>query len=202
VLDDLVAKGTITESQKQAILDGITAERTARQQERQAQRQQLKDFIADGQITQDELDQLPADSPLRQLTGVMDDGKITTDELRQLGRGFGQRSLEELFLAREVVVQQRLRDARLARDLRHRQLFERVRREQLGPDFEQLGPSLVHFQAPVATCGHPRQIVVLLTSGQRLGPPLPPPSPLGTGGDRRSVRSRGRRPRRTGVRRR
>jgi hypothetical protein len=89
VLDDLVANGTITESQKTAILDGLAAERTARREAAQAQRQQLKEFLADGQITQDELDQLPEDSPLRQLTGVMDDGKITTDELRGLGRGFG-----------------------------------------------------------------------------------------------------------------
>ena len=89
VLDDLVANGTITESQKTAILDGLTAERTARREAAQAQRQQLKAFLADGQITQDELDQLPEDSPLRRLTGVMDDGKITTDELRSLGRGFG-----------------------------------------------------------------------------------------------------------------
>jgi polyhydroxyalkanoate synthesis regulator phasin len=89
VLDDLVAKGTITESQKTAILDGLAAERTARREAAQAQRRQLRDFLADGQITQDELDQLPEDSPLRRLTGVMDDGKITTDELRGLGRGFG-----------------------------------------------------------------------------------------------------------------
>ncbi len=89
VLDDLVAKGTITESQKSAILDGLAAERTARREAAQAQRQQLRTFLADGQITQEELDQLPADSPLRQLTGVMDDGRITTDELRSLGRGFG-----------------------------------------------------------------------------------------------------------------
>ena len=91
VLDDLVANGTITESQKTAILDGLAAERTARREAAQAQRQQLRQFLADGQITQEELDQLPADSPLRQLTGVMDDGKITTDELRGLGRGFGHR---------------------------------------------------------------------------------------------------------------
>jgi polyhydroxyalkanoate synthesis regulator phasin len=89
VLDDLVAKGTITESQKTAILDGVAAERTARREAAQAQRQQLRQFLADGQITQEELDQLPADSPLRRLSGVMDDGVITTDELRGLGRGFG-----------------------------------------------------------------------------------------------------------------
>ena len=92
-LDKLVANGTITAAQEQAILDAVTAERQARAQERQAQRQalqaqrdQIRTFLADGQITQDELDQLPADSPLRQLTNLMSDGKITIDELRQLGR--------------------------------------------------------------------------------------------------------------------
>ena len=52
-----------------------------------AQAEKVKGFLADGEITQAELDQLPADSPLRQLTNLMDDGKITTDELRSIGRG-------------------------------------------------------------------------------------------------------------------
>lgn len=89
VLDDLVAKGTITAAQKQAILDGVTtkrqaiqAERKAAREQRKADRQQLKDFLADGVITKDEFDKLPADSPLRTITGLMDDGKITADELR------------------------------------------------------------------------------------------------------------------------
>ena len=86
-LDGLVTKGTITAAQKTAILDAVTAERTTRQAQRQADRAQILAFLADGQITQDELDKLPADSPLRQLTGVMDDGKITLDELRGIGRG-------------------------------------------------------------------------------------------------------------------
>ena len=94
VLDSLVTKGTITAAQKQAILDALTAERESRIAEakkaaeaRRAAAQQLKDFLSDGEITQDELDKLPADSPIRQLTNLMDDGKITTDELRSLGRG-------------------------------------------------------------------------------------------------------------------
>lgn len=87
VLDDLVAKGTITEAQKTAILDGVTAERTARREARQAEREQLLSFLADGVITQDEFNQLPADSRLRTLTTLMDDGKITTEELQALGRG-------------------------------------------------------------------------------------------------------------------
>jgi polyhydroxyalkanoate synthesis regulator phasin len=89
VLDDLVANGTITDGQKTAILDALTAERTARREAAKAQRQQLREFLADGQITQEELDQLPEDSPLRRLTGVMDDGVITADELRGMGRAFG-----------------------------------------------------------------------------------------------------------------
>jgi hypothetical protein len=89
VLTDLVAGGTITESQKTAILDGITAERTARQAARKAEREQLRSFLADGVITQAEIDQLPADSYLRSLTTLLDDGKITTEELQTLGRGSG-----------------------------------------------------------------------------------------------------------------
>ncbi len=87
VLDGLVTKGTITEAQKTAILDALAAERTARATELRQRAQQLRDFLSDGQITQDELDQLPADSPLRTLTSLMDDGKITVDELRSIGRG-------------------------------------------------------------------------------------------------------------------
>jgi polyhydroxyalkanoate synthesis regulator phasin len=96
VLDDLVAKGTITAAQEKAIQDGLTAERAKQQAERKAkmdalraQAQQLKDFMSDGQLTQDELNKLPADSPFRKLTTLMADGKITTDELKSIGRGFG-----------------------------------------------------------------------------------------------------------------
>jgi ribosomal protein L17 len=99
VLDDLVTKGTISTTQKTAIQDAVAAERAIRREARQearkaakeqakANRQQLKGFLADGVITREEFDKLPADSPLRTMTGLMDDGKITTDELRGLGRGF------------------------------------------------------------------------------------------------------------------
>ena len=95
VLDDLVAKGTITEAQQKAVLDGVTTERAARQAARKANREQakadrkqLKDFLADGVITKEEFAKLPADSPLRTLTTLMEDGRITTDELKVLGRGF------------------------------------------------------------------------------------------------------------------
>ena len=98
VLDDLVAKGTITTAQKTAILDAVQAERAVRREARQearkaareelkATRQQLKGFLADGVITREEFDQLPADSLLRKVAGLMDDGKITRDELKTLGRG-------------------------------------------------------------------------------------------------------------------
>jgi polyhydroxyalkanoate synthesis regulator phasin len=90
VLDDLVSKGTITAAQKTAILDALVAEKEARRAERQAHREQMRTFLADGVITQQEFDQLPEDSPLRQAAGLMDDGQITTDELRSLGRGFGK----------------------------------------------------------------------------------------------------------------
>jgi polyhydroxyalkanoate synthesis regulator phasin len=94
VLDDLVAKGTLSEAQKQAVLDGVVAERTERQAARKAAREQaradwkqLREFLADGVITKAEFDKLPADSPMRKVTTLMDDGKITTEELKELGRG-------------------------------------------------------------------------------------------------------------------
>jgi hypothetical protein len=89
VLDDLVANGTINESQKQAILDGVAAERTARRAERQADREQVRTFLADGVITQGEFDQLPAESRIRELDELMADGSITIEELQALRRGFG-----------------------------------------------------------------------------------------------------------------
>ncbi len=87
-LTGLVTDGTITADQKSKILDAVTAERTARHEQRQADRQVLKDALADGEITQAELDKLSVDHWLRQATDLMADGKITTDELRGLGRGF------------------------------------------------------------------------------------------------------------------
>jgi polyhydroxyalkanoate synthesis regulator phasin len=106
VLDELVANGTITAAQKTAIVDAVKAERAVRREARQetrkaakeqakASRQQLKGFLADGVITKDEFDKLPADSLLRSMTGLMDDGKITRDELRGVrkavgGKGQGQ----------------------------------------------------------------------------------------------------------------
>ena len=49
----------------------------------------MQEFWADGVITKEEFDKLPADSPLRTMTGLMDDGKITTDELRGLRKMVG-----------------------------------------------------------------------------------------------------------------
>ncbi|HEX5828047.1 MAG TPA: hypothetical protein VFY23_11030 [Candidatus Limnocylindrales bacterium] len=90
VLDDLVADGTITASQKTAILDALAAERTARHEARQAEREQVQGFLSDGVITQSEFDQLPEDSRIRQLEDLLPNGGITTDELAAL-RGFGGR---------------------------------------------------------------------------------------------------------------
>ncbi len=141
VLDDLVTKGTITATQKTAILDAVKAERTVRREARQearkaareqakANRQQLKGFLADGVITQEEFDKLPADSRLRKVTGLMDDGKITTDELKALGRGFMERQGPRPRLVREGQDPGRLAGA----DGRHQRLTRPPpRRFRTGP---------------------------------------------------------------------
>ena len=83
MLDGLVAKGTITAGQEQAIVDAWIAKRG----ELKAERQQLRTFLADGVLTADELAQLPADSPLQQLTPLMKNGQLTVADLRTIGRG-------------------------------------------------------------------------------------------------------------------
>ena len=72
VLSDLVADGTITQKQADAITNGIKTEIADRhaeleklRQQWQETRDQLKTFLEDGVITQDEIDTLPADNPLR-----------------------------------------------------------------------------------------------------------------------------------------
>ena len=87
VLDGLVTKGTITGTQEQAIVDAWIGARTARGQELQANRQQLRTFLSDGVLTADELAKLPADSPLQQLKPLMKNGQLTMADLRSLGRG-------------------------------------------------------------------------------------------------------------------
>ena len=83
VLDGLVAKGTITSAQEQSILDAWIAKRGALK----ADRAQLRSILADGVITQAELDQLPSDSPLRALEPLLKNGQISVADLRALGRG-------------------------------------------------------------------------------------------------------------------
>lgn len=89
VLADLVAKGTITQAQADAITGALRTAHEERHAAREAERAQMREFLADGVITEDEIAQLPADSRIRTLTTLLDDGKITLEELQGLG-GFGR----------------------------------------------------------------------------------------------------------------
>jgi hypothetical protein len=90
VLADLVANGTITQAQSDAITTGLQDAMTAKQAEMQVRRDLIQGFVADGVITQDEINQLPADDPLRvAFDSIANDGQITLDQLRGLGPGFG-----------------------------------------------------------------------------------------------------------------
>ena len=88
-------------------------------------------------------------------------GSVGSDALGpalQVVGGGGQRGLEQLALAGEVVVEQRLGDAGLAGDARHRQLLVAVRREELGRARDELLATLVAVQACVcAAADHSRQ---------------------------------------------
>ena len=96
--------------------------------------------------------------------------RIRLGPARDLLGALLKRRDEEVLLAREVVVEQRLGDAGLARDASHRELAVRVRREQLGAQVEQLAAALVDLHAGVggsshrggayaASAGHRRRIV-------------------------------------------
>ena len=74
VLSDLVKAGTITQDQSDAITKALQQQITDRQTQAQQDRQkalqewqQVQGFLQDGVITQDEVNQLPADSPFRQI---------------------------------------------------------------------------------------------------------------------------------------
>jgi polyhydroxyalkanoate synthesis regulator phasin len=96
VLSDLVSAGTITQAQSDAITQGLQQAITDQQTQAEQQRQQLEQqwtqivgFLQDGTISQDEVDQLPADSPFRQVfDSIAQDGQVTLDQLQQL-RLFG-----------------------------------------------------------------------------------------------------------------
>ncbi len=96
VLSDLVRNGTITQDQSDAITkalqQAITDKQTQADQQRQQlmqQWQQIQGFLSDGVITQDEVNQLPSDSPFRQVfDSVAKNGQVTLDQLQQL-RMFG-----------------------------------------------------------------------------------------------------------------
>lgn len=93
VLGDLVAAGTITQAQSDAIVGALETKRAEHRAQREATRAQMKAFLEDGVITADELAELPADHPLRGVDSILDDGQITLDELRSLRGpgGFGHR---------------------------------------------------------------------------------------------------------------
>jgi hypothetical protein len=88
VLSELVANGTITQAQADAITDALDQAVSDKQAELEAQVEQMKQtweqiqgFLEDGVITSDELAQLPEDNPISNLEDILSDGQITQEEL-------------------------------------------------------------------------------------------------------------------------
>lgn len=90
VLADLVSSNTITQAQSDAITQALAAKVDEVRADMDARRELFESFTEDGVITQDEIDQLPADDPLRAaFDSIANDGQVTLDQLRGLGPGFG-----------------------------------------------------------------------------------------------------------------
>lgn len=85
VLDDLVGDGTIDESQADAVLQAVEDRATEIREERQALREQIREFLEDDVITEDEASQLPDDHPLLSDTfdEAWEDGELTRDEIAE-----------------------------------------------------------------------------------------------------------------------
>ena len=85
VLDELVSAGTLTQEQADAIVGAIEDKIDARRAEAERLRELWQGFIEDGVISQDEIDQLPGDSPLREAwNSIAEDGQVTLEQLRGL----------------------------------------------------------------------------------------------------------------------
>ena len=84
VLDSLVKAGTITQAQEDKILAGLVSQKLADRAAHEALKALLESITADGVITQDEVNKLPADSPLRGITKFMTNGKISLDDIKAL----------------------------------------------------------------------------------------------------------------------
>jgi hypothetical protein len=89
VLSDLVSNNTITQAQSDAITQALADKIDATKAEMEARMQLMRDIVADGVITQAEIDQLPADDPLRvAFDSIAQDGQVNLEDLRGIG-GFG-----------------------------------------------------------------------------------------------------------------
>ncbi len=106
VLSALVADGTISQDQADAVAAAMKAKvEQLREQFPQAGHRRglgpkVKEFLADGVITADELAELPEGHPLRDPDGpaaaYLDDGQLTKDELQQMRQAFiEQRQAEQ-----------------------------------------------------------------------------------------------------------
>jgi hypothetical protein len=87
-LADLVANGTITQTQADAITDAVAraiednqAELDGMREQMEQTWQQVQSFLEDGVITSDELSQLAEDNPISNLEDILADGQITQEEL-------------------------------------------------------------------------------------------------------------------------
>ena len=109
-LSELVAAGTITQAQADAITEALAAkaeeyqeerqqrreDRQQRREDRQERRAQFRSYLEDGVVDSDELAEflsgLPDDHWLKDPNGpaapYLEDGQLTTDELRRLREGF------------------------------------------------------------------------------------------------------------------
>lgn len=87
VLADLVADGTISQDQSDAVLEALKEKKEEISRQREEARELLKSFWEDGVLTQEEIEQLPFSGRILGLGGVseaLEDGQISKEEIKEL----------------------------------------------------------------------------------------------------------------------
>ena len=85
VLDELVGEGTIDDTQAEAILDAVEEKALQIKEERDALREEIKEYLEDGVLTSDEAANIPDDHWLFSdaLDEAWADGELTLEEIRE-----------------------------------------------------------------------------------------------------------------------
>lgn len=86
VLDELVTEETLTTEQAEAVVNAVQEKARERKAEMEAHREQMRGFLEDGVLTEEEFNQLPDRNPFadERFDEAWEDGELTKEEIWEL----------------------------------------------------------------------------------------------------------------------